>query len=181
MTRSAGHGGTGAATTTRLPTLGIDIGGVLVDRVAEDSDTSFFGSNPMATPMVDGSLDAIRQLLPLFEYRVHIVSKAGPRIAGLSRRWLDRHGFTGTDMMPLANVHFVRKRPDKHPVCERLEITHFVDDRLGVHRYLQTVEHRYLFTGGLGSHQSPSGVGDGITVVESWSRLVGLLMRDLDR
>lgn len=180
VTGSARRQSEGAATAVRPPTLGIDVGGVLVDRVAENSDTSFFGSNPMATPMVEGSLEAVRRLLPLFECRVHIVSKAGPKIAGLSRQWLGRHGFTGTDMIPLSNVHFVRKRPDKDPVCERLGITHFIDDRLDVHRHLETVEHRYLFTGGLGCHEPPIRVDDGVMVVNSWSRLVGLLMRDLD-
>jgi hypothetical protein len=160
--------------------LGIDIGGVLVDRVAEGSDTSFFGSNPMATPMVDGSFDAVRRLVPLFEHRVHIVSKAGPRIAGLSREWLGRRGFTGTGMVPTANVHFVRVRPDKHAVCERWGITHFVDDRIDVHHHLRTVAHRYLFTGGLGTHDPATAIPEGVTVVSSWSRLVGLLMRDLE-
>ena len=32
--------------------VGLDVGGVLVDRVAEGDDTSFFGSRPMETPAV---------------------------------------------------------------------------------------------------------------------------------
>jgi hypothetical protein len=35
--------------------IGIDIGGVMVDRVAEDSDTSFFGARPVGTPAVPPS------------------------------------------------------------------------------------------------------------------------------
>lgn len=34
------------------PVLGVDVGGVLGARVAEDSDKSFFGSRPMDTPAV---------------------------------------------------------------------------------------------------------------------------------
>lgn len=64
-----------------MPVLGIDVGGVLVDRVAEGSDTSFFGNRPMDTPAVAGSLGAVAELVELFEYRVHIVSKAGSQDA----------------------------------------------------------------------------------------------------
>lgn len=114
----------------RPATLGIDIGGVLVDRVAEDSDTSFFGTNPMDTPMVPGSLEAVRTLVEHFDHRVYVVSKAEPKIAALGRRWLRLRGFTGPGGIPIEHVHFVRKRPDKHPICERLGITHFIDETI---------------------------------------------------
>lgn len=161
--------------------LGLDVGGVLVDRVAQDSDTSFFGDRPMETPAVTGAFDAIPTLLALFDHRVHIVSKAGPRIAELTRRWLGWHGALGAGGIDPANVHFVQRRPDKHPVCERLGVTHFVDDRVDVLQHLVTVDRRYLFTGGLGEHEPPRSVPGGVIVVDVWPRLVGLLERDLDR
>lgn len=114
MTRRIGRSRSRSA-GPRAPVLGIDVGGVLVDRVAEGSDTSFFGDRPMATPSVPGALDAVRQLVELFEYRVHIVSKAGPKISELTRRWLASNGVIGGVGIPLGNVHLVRKRPDKHP------------------------------------------------------------------
>src|SRR5438309_2104042 len=78
----------------RRPVLGIDVGGVLVDRVAEDSDTSFFGGRPMETPAVVGAFEAVASLcLGVFEGRVHVVSKAGPKIASLTREWLARRHF----------------------------------------------------------------------------------------
>lgn len=161
--------------------LGLDVGGVLVDRVAEATDTSFFGDRPMDTPAVPGALDAIPNLLVLFGHRVHIVSKAGPKIAGLTQRWLDLRGVVGPGSIDPANVHFVRTRPEKHPICEGLEVTHFVDDRLDVLEYLTSVENRFLFTGGLGAHDAPLRVPDGIAVVGQWSRLVGLLQRDVEQ
>jgi hypothetical protein len=48
------------------PVLGVDIGGVIVDRVAENSDTSFFGDRPMETPAVEGAFDALAQLVATF-------------------------------------------------------------------------------------------------------------------
>lgn len=163
----------------RTPVLGLDIGGVLVDRVAEGQDTSFFGSEPMATPMVPGSLEAVLELVQMFDHRVHIVSKAGPKIAALSRQWMGKLGFTGDGAIPMGNVHFVRKRHEKAPVSSRLGITHFVDDRADVHSHLTDVDYRYLFTGGLGSHEPPRDVPEGVEVVSSWVRLSGLLQRDL--
>ena len=108
--------------TRRPPTavLGLDIGGVLVDRVAEGEDTSFFGSRPMETPAVLGAFEAVAELVELFEGRVHIVSKAGPRIASLSRAWLSVNGLVGEGMIAPEKVHFVGKRWDKAPVCADL-------------------------------------------------------------
>lgn len=165
----------------RPPVLGIDVGGVLVDRVAGGSDTSFFGDRPMDTPAVPGALEAVAELVELFEYRVHIVSKAGPKISELTRRWLGSRRVTGTGGIPIGNVHFVRKRPDKQPICEQLGVTHFIDDRLDVLKHLVTVDHRYLFTGGLGEDDAPELVPAWVTVVDTWSRLVGLLHRDTAR
>jgi hypothetical protein len=169
------------ARPTRVPVLGIDVGGVLVDRVAEGSDTSFFGDRPMETPAVEGALEAVADLVELFEYRVHIVSKAGPKIAEFTRRWLGSRGATGDGAIPLGNVHFVRKRPEKHPICEQLGVTHFIDDRLDVLAHLATVDRRYLFIGGLGDHVAPSQVPDWATTVDAWPGLVGLLRRDVER
>lgn len=161
--------------------LGIDIGGVLVDRVAEDSDTSFFGDRPMDTPLVAGSLEAVQALIEMFEWRVYIVSKAGPKIAELSRAWLGRHGFVGPEMIPPSQVHFVRKRPDKADVCERLGITHFVDDRLDVLDHLVTVDRRFLFTGGLGAQERAREVPESVIEINHWSRIVSLLRAECCR
>lgn len=163
----------------RPPVLGLDVGGVLVDRVAEGSDTSFFGRQPMDTPAVAGALEAIPALVELFGHRVFIVSKAGPKIASLTRQWLGTRGAVGPAGIDPANAHFVRKRSDKHPVCDELGVTHFVDDRLDVLQHLTSVDRRYLFTGGLGENEPPRTSPDGVIVVSDWSRLVGLLMRDV--
>jgi hypothetical protein len=62
-----------------LPTLGVDVGGVLVDLVAADSDTSFFGSQPLATPAVADCFSELGRLTQeTFGGRVHVVSKGRP-------------------------------------------------------------------------------------------------------
>ena len=152
-----------------VPVLGIDVGGVLVDRVAEDSDTSFFGDHPMDTPAVPGALDALRALAPLFEYRVHIISKAGPKIAALTRQWLGRNGFA--ENIPPASTWFVRRRPEKAPICADLGVTHFIDDRPDVLNALTTVTHRYLFVGGLGANPAPNHDPHRLTLTHDWDDL----------
>lgn len=164
----------------RPPVIGIDIGGVLVDRASEGSDTSFFGADPMATPAVRGSHEAVRTVVGLFgRNHVHVVSKAGPKISELSRRWLHEQRLLDRGAISPSNVHFVRKRVDKHSVCRRLGITHFVDDRADVLQHLVTVDYRYLFSGGLGSNDPATQIPEGVSIVATWQRLVGLIERDL--
>ena len=44
------------------PTLGVDIGGVIIDRVADGTDTSLFGKNYKRTPAVAGAFNALARL-----------------------------------------------------------------------------------------------------------------------
>ena len=154
------------------PVLGVDVGGVLIERAEDGDDTSFFGSRPMETPAIDGAFTAVAELCSgPFAFQVHIVSKAGPRIAALTREWLEAKHFFAETGVPAANVWFVRRREDKHDVCRRLAITHFVDDRVDVLTALDTVGHRYLFTGGLGADPFPPHIPDDIEVHAAWADL----------
>jgi hypothetical protein len=153
---------------------------VLIDRVGEDSDTSFFGNRPLETPAVSGAVETLARLnATVFAGRVHLISKAGPKISGRTRDWLAHTAFAETTGIPDTHVHFVRNREDKAPVCRRLGVTHFVDDRLDVLRHLTTVERRYLFVGGLGRHPAPdpAQVPKWAEVVDSWAQLEKLLRR----
>lgn len=161
---------------TRPPTLGVDVGGVIVTLVDRDEDTSFFGSRPLETPSVTGVSEPLAALtVEPFATRVHLVSKAGPKVAANTRDWLTHHHFFDRTGIPAANLHFVRERADKAPVCQRLGVTHFVDDRLDVLAHLDTVEHRYLFLGGTGGQAPADGVPGWATVVDTWAGLVTLL------
>ena len=56
--------------------LGVDIGGVIIERKPEGDDTSFFGARYLETPEVEGAIDAVAQLAEgRFAGRVHLVSK----------------------------------------------------------------------------------------------------------
>lgn len=161
-------------TRGRPPTLGVDVGGVLVQRVDTSEDTSFFGTQPLRTPAVDGAFEALAELTAgPFAGRVHVVSKCGPKVAANTVAWLHHHGFFARTGIAADHVHVVRARADKAPVCARLGVTHFVDDRLDVLAHLATVDHRYLFTGGC--DDEPVDVPDWATVVADWPGAVATI------
>lgn len=162
--------------STRLPTLGVDVGGVIVSLTGRDEDTSFFGSQPRQTPAVAGVFDALAALaVRPFDRRIHLVSKAGPKVAANTRDWLAHHDFFDRTGIPADNLHFVRERRDKAPVCQRLGITHFIDDRLDVLAYLDTVEHRFLFTGGSEQPGPAEAMPAWARPIETWPDLTLLL------
>ena len=160
--------------------LGLDVGGVIVDRTGEESDTSFFGDRPMDTPAVEGAFDAIASLTAgPFEGRVHVISKAGPKISRLTREWLVHTDFHARTGVPPEHLHFVRHRHEKAPVCKDLGVTHFVDDRLSVLEHLRAVPHLYLFVGGLGPHSPPGEIPTWVTASDRWPDLAALIARTI--
>lgn len=129
--------------------LGLDIGGVIVRKSTGNEDTSFLGSRPMDTPAVPGAVAAITAMnAGRFAGRIHLVSKAGPKVATITRDWLAATGFHTTTGVGPERLHFVRERSEKAGVCRELGITHFVDDMESVLNQLPDVKWRYLFVGG---------------------------------
>lgn len=127
-------------------TLGVDIGGVIIDRVNDGTDTSFFSDNYLRTTAVPGVFDALRRLVEKrFGDKVFLVSKCGQRVQNKTLHWLDHHRFYGLTGIERDRVHFCRERHEKAGICEELGITHFVDDRLEVLGNLTTVGTLYLF------------------------------------
>ncbi|PPK90827.1 hypothetical protein CLV92_1222 [Kineococcus xinjiangensis] len=159
------------AEAVRSPsTLGVDIGGVIVARADHDDDTSFFGSRPLQTPAVPGALEALAHLhAGPFCGRVHLVSKASARIEAVTRAWLAHHQFFDHTGIDASHLHFVRERREKARVCKELGVTHFVDDRLDVLALLETVDHRYWFTGGLPGSATSQPAPAQVTRIAAWS------------
>ena len=126
--------------------LGVDVGGVIIDRVNDNTDTSLFSDNYLATTAVPGAFEALARLTAgRFGGQVFLVSKCGARVEAKTREWLHHHDFHARTGIPAGHLHFCRRRPDKAGICERLGVTHFIDDRLEVLGYLDTVTNLYLF------------------------------------
>lgn len=128
--------------------LGIDVGGVIIGRGDDKNDTSFFSDSFLKTPAMDGAFEAIRKLTDDFgQSHVFIVSKCGEKVQKKTLQWLKHHDFFRTTGMREDHVKFCLERAGKAPICERYEVTHFIDDRLEVLGQLTTVANRYLFHG----------------------------------
>jgi hypothetical protein len=121
----------------RPAALGIDIGRVLMCPAKDDGrpDTSFL-SLPDAEALEQPAAPSVFQVVPAlvraFEGRVWLVSKAGPRIEALTRRWLSHQRFFERVGMTPDNVRFCRRREDKRAHAQTLKLTHFIDDRADV-------------------------------------------------
>ena len=126
--------------------LGVDIGGVIIDRVNDGTDTSFFSDNYLRTTAVPGVFDALRELVEKrFGDNVFLVSKCGRKVQEKTMHWLDHHGFYDSTGIKHNHIHFCRERHEKAGICQRLGVTHFVDDRLEILSNLTTVGTLYLF------------------------------------
>jgi hypothetical protein len=160
-------------------TLGVDFGRVINDASSHPSgdDTSFLqGSDDemLATPAMAGAFHSLKRLVPAFDGRVWIVSKAGPRIQDNTERWLLHQDFYDKTGMTSTNLRFVRRRVDKVVQCQELGITHFVDDRAEVIEALTgVVPHLYLF----GPQDRPQ--PPGALPVLTWDVAETAILRDL--
>lgn len=126
--------------------LGVDIGGVIIDRVRNDgTDTAFKGERYLETTAVPDVFSSLSKLNGRFDGIVYVVSKCGLETELKTRNWLEYNGFYDLTKISPANVHYCRTRQEKAPICKWLEITHFIDDRLEVLNYLETVPNKYLF------------------------------------
>lgn len=157
--------------------LGVDIGGVIIEPADDDADTSFFGAHYLRTPAVVGAFDALSALGPAFD-EVHLVSKCGEATERRTRDWLAHHDFPARTGIPVERVHFCRTRPDKAPIARRLGLTHFVDDKLEVLGYLDSVPHRILFRPRKAEVAAHAALLPRVRRVESWSELTPLLRTD---
>ncbi|MEU5933334.1 hypothetical protein [Micromonospora sp. NPDC047187] len=157
--------------------LGVDIGGVIIEPADDDADTSFFGAHYLRTPAVVGAFDALAALGPAFD-EVHLVSKCGEATERRTREWLAHHDFPARTGVPVERVHFCRTRPDKAPIARRLDLTHFVDDKLEVLGYLASVPHRFLFRPRKAEVAAHAALLPHVRRVESWSELTSLLRAD---
>ncbi len=58
---------------------------------------------------------------------------------------LTNNGFCNETRIDFEHMLFCRLRAEKAIICRNLAVTHFVDDRLEVLSYMESVPNRYLF------------------------------------
>ena len=153
--------------------LGVDVGGVLVDRIrADGSDTSFFSDRFLETPAVADAFETLARLgRERFRQRICIVSKCGPRTEEKTRLWLAHHKLLDVLGLEAQALHFCRERRDKGPICKRLGVTHFIDDRMDVLVHMTSVRYRFLF-----GPQKAGVNAEGAVRAESWAAIAAALL-----
>lgn len=152
--------------------LGVDIGGVLIDRANDNTDTSFFSGNYLKTTAVPGAFEAIAFLNKgVFKDAVFLVSKCGLNTQRKTLEWLKHNGFYDQTGLTPDKVHFCLERAEKSIICTRLGVTHFVDDRLEVLSYLLNVPYQYLFQGSAKEIQRFSAHLGDVKRFENWKEL----------
>jgi hypothetical protein len=154
--------------------LGVDVGGVLIDRVNDNTDTSFFGKNFLATNAVPGAFTTLKALRAK-GWEIHLVSKCGEQVQQKTRLWLAHHRFFEETGIPSSNLHFCLTRPAKAPICTQLSITHFVDDRLDVLDCLRDVSGLFLFQPNSKDRQRHGRERGRALQVESWAEVAQAL------
>lgn len=93
-----------------------------------------------------GALETLRFLKGNGFPTIHIVSKISMDdvIEAKVRRWLQHYGFES--VISQKRAYFCAERHEKAPICKKLGITHFIDDRLEVLSYMVgIVPHLFLF------------------------------------
>lgn len=117
----------------REPRLGVDIGRVIIH--GDGPDTSFIGcseEDSLRAPAMDGAFEALARLTAAYQGRVWLVSKCGAGVQKRTRAWLAHHRFFDLTKVREENLRFCKTRPEKAPICEKLGITCFIDDRMDI-------------------------------------------------
>lgn len=155
--------------------LGVDVGGVIIDRVNDGTDTSFFGRNFLLTTAVADGFEVLKRLSKRFD-QIVLVSKCGQSTQDRTRKWLAHHDFYNRTGIADVDVHFCRERRDKAGICQQLNVTHFIDDRLEVLGYLETVPNLYLFQPVESEVKRFSRFLPRVTRVNSWQEVLSELI-----
>lgn len=140
--------------------LGIDIGDTIIMRNGLVDE----GQNLLQTAF-PGAFESIAYLVDLFNKEVFLVSSCTEIGERRNIEWLDHNDFFNQTGLLKSNLRFCRERRLKSPICEDLQITHFIDNRIGVLRSLVTVPHKYCFN----PPSNPDKNYSDVHILSSWS------------
>ncbi len=163
--------------------FGIDVGGVLMGHASSFTGSSggedtIFSKNYLASPAAPGALDGVRTLVQVFgAENVFIVSKAGERTQQRTLHWLEHHAwYQRTGLLP-ENVHFCRTRKQKQPIAQSLRLTHFIDDRQEVLRYVRQSDSMRTLVWMQPAGSEGEAPGPDILPIFEWHDLIELFAR----
>lgn len=155
--------------------IGIDIGGVIISQDTDEPDL-FFTEDFLRAKPFPNCFETIKRLIEKFgKENVFIISKCGEKVQKKSRQWLDyNHFFSITGFVP-EHIHFCLERYEKAGIAQTLHLTHFIDDRYSVLKYmidLPSIQRLILFCpNDTEKEASRSNPNDKILEVSNWEEI----------
>jgi hypothetical protein len=152
--------------------FGIDFGGVIVklQKNIPREDTGFLDpSNPSL--IQENVFESIAEIVSICEDRVWVISKAGLRMQEKSLAWFDGVDFFSKTGLKPDHVRFCLERQDKAIICQELEISHFVDDRIHIMQILREIVPNLFLFGDSGNEKF---CPPWATFVSGWAEILTL-------
>lgn len=160
--------------------IGIDIGGVIIAQDTDDPDLFFTDSFLIAEPF-ENCFKTITRLVQNFgSENIFIISKCGEKVQKKSREWLEHKDFFRLTGFNPDHLNFCLERHEKAGIAQTLHLTHFIDDRYSVLKYmvdLPLIERLILFCpNDTEKEASRSNSNDKILEVDSWEEVGRVLL-----
>lgn len=154
------------------PVLGLDIGNVITG----DMDGGvLFSDRYLNVPDIPGAISGAGELNRIFAGQVCLVSKCCGIVQVKTREWFAYHRFFDRTGINPNHIFFCEEWRGKSPICRHLGVSHFVDDRLEVLGYMQTVRNRFLFRPDEKEMVRNLEHVNAVRRVESWQELLNVI------
>ncbi|MDD5165547.1 MAG: hypothetical protein PHG25_03385 [Candidatus Pacebacteria bacterium] len=159
--------------------LGVDIGNVIINNRLNDPEVNKVDETVYAAfPPSDSVFEALKTLTAYFQGEVYLLSKCTEWAQVQILLWLKTHDFYVKTGIKEGNVYFVRQRHEKDGVCRKLEITHFIDDRLEVLGHMVgSTPNLFLFQPDKDEVNEFKDYLPKVTVVTNWSDVVTKIIK----
>ena len=170
---------------SRAPTfdeaIAFDLNGMVVENITIRSFV-LPGDRFFKIRFLPGAVDTLAALKRAYP-KLYIVTRCVPWLRPISRLHLRCRRFYKRTGIQYRDVIYCSGRGSKAPICERLGITRFFDDRLEVLASLTSVPHRYLFQGReyeIARQPDYQNKLKTVERLESWREIEVLLLRALE-
>jgi len=154
--------------------LGVDIGNVIINhRLSDPNDKTLHEERYSTIPATEGVFEVLKNLNEYFKGEVYLISKCTEWAKEKILTWLkDNNFYIKTGINP-KNIHFVRERHEKDPLCRKLGITHFIDDRLEVLSHMiDSTPNLFLFQPDKDEINEFEEFLSKVTIVNNWGEVV---------
>jgi carboxypeptidase C (cathepsin A) len=154
--------------------LGVDIGNVIINSRLHDPKTKEVDEEVYASfPPSNGVFDSLQTLSEYFDGEVYLISKCTEWAQEQILLWLKVRDFYTKTGIKENNIYFVRQRHEKDSVCQKLGVTHFIDDRLEVLSYMiESTPNLVLFQPDSGEVKEFEKFLPMVTVAHDWAGVV---------